>query len=271
MCIRDRLMVILSIAICDKSGKLLLARQFHDFTKQELEEKIMNFPKQISSLQQHTFIEANNVRYVYMPLNNLYLLLLTNKNSNILEDLETLKLVHNIIRTACLEEVDEEVLMENQFEILLMIDDILTSYGLRINITVNQLKNSLEMESAEEKLEIMQRKARENQAKEDAQKHALEIQKKIAEGKPGTSSVYMGIAGGSSAQKEKGQAKIDDTKISSVKMTTEFDRVGQLEQSNEAALDYAESRIKETAPAAVTKKTNAPKRGLVLGKKKPKE
>ena len=48
-----------------------------------------------------------------MPLNNLYLLLLTNKNSNILEDLETLKLVHNIIRTACLDEVDEEVLMEN--------------------------------------------------------------------------------------------------------------------------------------------------------------
>ena len=38
-------MVILSVAICDKSGKLLLARQFHDFTKQELEEKIMNFPK----------------------------------------------------------------------------------------------------------------------------------------------------------------------------------------------------------------------------------
>ena len=58
-------------------------------------------------------MEANNVRYVYMPLNNLYLLLLTNKNSNILEDLETLKLVHNIIRAACLEEVDEEVLMDN--------------------------------------------------------------------------------------------------------------------------------------------------------------
>lgn len=36
-----------------------------------------------------------------------------------------------------------------------MIDDILTSYGLRINTTINQLKNSLEMESAEEKLELM--------------------------------------------------------------------------------------------------------------------
>jgi len=106
-------MVILCVSICDKTGKLLLARQFHDFTKQELEEKILNFPKHITSQQQHTFIEAQNVRYVYMPLSNLYLLLLTNKNSNILEDLETLKLVHNIIKTVCVQEVDEELLMEN--------------------------------------------------------------------------------------------------------------------------------------------------------------
>ena len=48
-----------------------------------------------------------------MPLNNFYLLLLTNKNSNIIEDLETLKLVHNIVITLCPSDLNEESLMEN--------------------------------------------------------------------------------------------------------------------------------------------------------------
>ncbi len=46
---------------------------------------------------QHTFIDTDAVRYVYQPMEQLYLLLITNKQSNIMEDLETLRTVAKIV------------------------------------------------------------------------------------------------------------------------------------------------------------------------------
>jgi hypothetical protein len=56
------------------------------------------FPKLVGSGKQHTYVETENVRYVYQPMEALYLLLVTNKQSNILEDLDTLRLLSKLVR-----------------------------------------------------------------------------------------------------------------------------------------------------------------------------
>lgn len=55
------------------------------------------FPKLVGTGKQHTYVETENVRYVYQPIEALYLLLVTNKQSNILEDLETLRLLSKLV------------------------------------------------------------------------------------------------------------------------------------------------------------------------------
>jgi len=57
----------------------------------KLEEYMANFPKLIDSGKQCTHIETDSIRYVYLPIEKLFLVLITNKNSNIIEDLEVIR------------------------------------------------------------------------------------------------------------------------------------------------------------------------------------
>ena len=50
-----------------------------------------------SSSKQHTFVETDEVRYIYQPMDMLYLLLITNMQSNILEDLATLRTIAKLV------------------------------------------------------------------------------------------------------------------------------------------------------------------------------
>jgi len=90
-------MVVLAASIVSKSGKALVSRQFVDMSRSRIEGLLAAFPKLVGAGKQHTYVDTENVRYVYQPIEALYLLVITNKQSNILDDLETLRLLSKLV------------------------------------------------------------------------------------------------------------------------------------------------------------------------------
>ena len=80
----------------------------------------------------------------------MYLLLITNKSSNIMEDLDTLRILAKIVPEFC-PILEEDQVQENAFELVFAFDEVLAN-GYRDNVTLSQVKTSLEMESYEEKV-----------------------------------------------------------------------------------------------------------------------
>lgn len=96
------------------------------------------------------------MRFVYTPLEDLYVLLITNTQSNILLDLGTLSLATRIVtelgsggRGGAVGEVD---VGRVAFEILSAWDEMI-SLGWRENVNLQQVRSVLEMESHEEKIQ----------------------------------------------------------------------------------------------------------------------
>ncbi|TYH88217.1 hypothetical protein ES332_D01G173200v1 [Gossypium tomentosum] len=143
-------MVVLAASVLSKSGKVLVSRQFVDMTRIRIEGLLAAFPKLVGTGKQHTYVETENVRYVYQPIEALYLLLVTNKQSNILEDLETLRLLSKLVPEYCYS-LDEEGICKTAFELIFAFDEVIC-LGHKENVTVAQVKQYCEMESHEEKL-----------------------------------------------------------------------------------------------------------------------
>ncbi|XP_064651344.1 coatomer subunit delta-like [Lineus longissimus] len=195
-------MVLLAAAVCNKAGKAIVSRQFVDMTRSRIEGLLAAFPKLMSSGKQHTFVETESVRYVYQPLEKLYMLLITTKASNILEDLETLRLFARVIPEYC-RSMEESEIVDNAFPLIFAFDEIV-ALGYRENVNLAQIRTFTEMDSHEEKVFQAIRQTQEREAKENMRRKAKELTQARKEanrrgGKP-TSGGYGGFGGGSSSR-----------------------------------------------------------------------
>eukprot|EP00850_Spirogloea_muscicola_P015792 SM000124S25924 [mRNA] locus=s124:133110:136711:+ [translate_table: standard] len=170
-------MVVLAASIISKTGKALVSRQFVDMSRIRIEGLLAAFPKLVGSGKQHTYVETENVRYVYQPLETLYLLLVTNKQSNILEDLDTLRLLSKLqqVPEYC-PGLDEEGISKVAFDLIFAFDEVL-SLGVKDNVTIAQVKQYTEMESHEEKLHKMIIQSKIQDTKDVMKRKAMEIDK----------------------------------------------------------------------------------------------
>uniref|UniRef100_A0A0A9X5I5 Coatomer subunit delta n=1 Tax=Lygus hesperus TaxID=30085 RepID=A0A0A9X5I5_LYGHE len=168
-------MVLIAAAVCTKAGKTLLSRQFVEMTKARIEGLLAAFPKLMSTGKQHTFVETDSVRYVYQPMEKLYMVLITTKASNILEDLETLRLFSRVIPEYC-RNMEESEIAENGFNLIFAFDEIV-ALGYRESVTLPQIRTYVEMDSHEEKVYQAVRQTQEREAKNKMREKAKELQR----------------------------------------------------------------------------------------------
>ena len=86
------------------------------------------------SLKQHTFVETDSVRYVYQPIEDLYILLITNKGSNIVEDLETLRLLSKIVPDVAGGSRESDI-TSKLFELIFAFDEVLAAGGYKEQVS----------------------------------------------------------------------------------------------------------------------------------------
>jgi len=174
-------MVVLSVAICNRDGAVLVARQFVSMTRLRIEGLLSAFPKLLgseeneSNTKQHTFVETEEVRYLYQPMDALYVLIVTTLSSNIIQDLNTLRLLAKLVPEYC-QRHDEEAILENSFELIFAFDEVV-SLGYAENVDTNQINTFTKMDSHEEKLANIIKESKINEAKAKAEEAAERLKR----------------------------------------------------------------------------------------------
>ena len=147
-------MVVLAAAVTNKSGKVLVSRQFMEIKRIRIESLLAAFTKMVGKGKKqktHTLIEGDDVRYVYQPVEGLYAVVITNSQSNIMEDLDTLRTIAKLIPQYC-GSAEEADVSENLFELVFAMDEVVTN-GFKEYVTLQQIKTYTEMDSHEERIQ----------------------------------------------------------------------------------------------------------------------
>lgn len=174
--------------------------------RSRIEGLLAAFPKLLSGQdksRQHTFIETGSVRYVYFPIEGMHVVLITTKGSNIVEDLATLQLASKCVPEFGMSadgDVSEATVTDRAFEIICAFDEAISAGGQAEQVTLEQIRTFMEMDSHEERLDKMIKKSRMEAAASARKSAETSIAKAKREGfgrsMPGVGSSMGGVGSG---------------------------------------------------------------------------
>lgn len=130
--------------------------------------------KTVTEEMEHTMIEADDVRYLYQPVGDVLVVLVTNLRSNIIYDLKTLKLLAEVLE----HHTKVKDISIFAFKILEAFDEVISPLGYSESTDIKTIQLNLAMNSEFEKLELRREYERELEAKETAKRKAKEIERK---------------------------------------------------------------------------------------------
>ncbi|KAJ2053632.1 coatomer subunit delta [Coemansia sp. RSA 922] len=146
-----------------------------------IEGLLASFPKLMVPGQQHTTIETETIRYVYQPIGEeMYAVLITSRQNNIVQDMDTLHLIARAVADIC-DVNDQQGVILRGFDILTAFEEII-SQGSRDKIDLAKLRTIMEMESHEEKIQDIIDRNKEREAKQELKRKAkmFEEQRRLA-------------------------------------------------------------------------------------------
>ena len=250
-------MAALSVVICNKNARIIFARQFFNITRMDLEEYIVQFSRGVDNCKEITHFESDKVRYIFIPIESLYLILITTKNSNIIEDTEILKLIYRLIQDLC-GTIYPESIVKNAYEIMLGIDDIV-SLGYRNSVTLGQIKQYLQMESIEEQEYKRKKREQEEKVSRELAEKGREFDRQRKEKKFNKDA----ISSSSFKFQEDDKDKENDNNNENKELVVGKKKENKDEEKDEDNKDENEKQEKE-----VVKEKKKPKGGLKLTKRK---
>ena len=250
-------MAALSVVICNKNARIIFARQFFNITRMDLEEYIVQFSRGVDNCKEITHFESDKVRYIFIPIESLYLILITTKNSNIIEDTEILKLIYRLIQDLC-GTIYPESIVKNAYEIMLGIDDIV-SLGYRNSVTLGQIKQYLQMESIEEQEYKRKKREQEEKVSRELAEKGREFDRQRKEKKFNKDA----ISSSSFKFQEDDKDKENDNNNENKELVVGKKKEHKDEEKDEDNKDENEKQEKE-----VVKEKKKPKGGLKLTKRK---
>ena len=116
-----------------------------------MEQLLNHFSQSISLNQQHSYVETEEALFVFQPLNQLILVLIATKASNVIQHLDCIHLIGRFVSNSC-DSLEEKEILLKCYEIILALDEIVVS-GNYDNVTLPQVNSNLLMQSHEEELQ----------------------------------------------------------------------------------------------------------------------
>jgi hypothetical protein len=252
-------MAVIAAGVVNKAGRILVVRCFMDVTRIRIEGLLSAFPKLLGSgSKQTTFIDSGSVRYLYQPVEGMYLVTVTTKTSNIMEDLATLRTLGRVLPEYC-NPITEESVVAKAFEIMFAMDEIITN-GAREATTMEQVLSALEMRSEAEERARREHEVKEKDAKKVAKAKAKEMKQKRMDGDMyGGSSSHSGGGGGGGASAHPepagGYGRFSETASAETETKAPAKKLGGggMSLSNKRKQDTAAKVFAETGGTATTK------------------